>query len=93
MNNYVRQHMRDTAGLRGPKRGIKSVYLIDFIEFVLSLPGNHHKLLIYSNNYLQNSCKTAIVMLRQSTTHFRGFPSLYAGFRQLHATWANARRD
>ena len=40
MNNYVRQHMRDTAGLRGPKQGIKSVYPIDFIEFVQSLPGN-----------------------------------------------------
>lgn len=50
-----------------------------------SLPGNQFKLLIYCSNYLQNNCQIAIVTLRHSTTHFPGFPSVYAVFWQLHA--------
>jgi hypothetical protein len=52
-----------------------------------SLPGNKHKSLFIIDNYLRFRCKFAFMALRTSVTHFRGFPSHYARFRLLHATW------
>lgn len=65
MNNYVRQHMRDTAGMRGPQRDKLSFYVIDLSGFLNPYREPIQHINIYAL-FLNAAEKSAVLYLCQT---------------------------